>query len=327
MKKTLQFAFLTLFGLNGLYAFNPFTAARNVASGERLCQPKLVDEIKVGLPEYEKSHGGSNGHVIHSNKKSLKRSQDLEKKMQLLVKCTGSSVSQAQVEKLAKNHAKMAQEMAKICYNDPQFGQRFNTQCQIAVQADNYLKKKSAKKKSKGSMFSRMTGKKKSPSYYQSAPSNNGYGGNYNPMYGGQQPQFGGQPQQFGYNPQQQFGGQAPYGQPQFGGQPQQFGYNPQQQFGGQAPYGQPQFGQQPQFGGYNPHQSMYGAPMTQPYYGNPQALPYAQASYAPAQMAYAQPIPSAPALPVATPVAGQPAANGQIIGHNASQGIVCACP
>ncbi|MFN6415013.1 MAG: hypothetical protein ACK4V2_04480 [Pseudomonadota bacterium] len=301
MKKTLQFAFLTLFGLNGLYAFNPFTAARNVASGERLCQPKLVDEIKVGLPEYEKSHGGSNGHVIHSNKKSLKRSQDLEKKMQLLVKCTGSSVSQAQVEKLAKNHAKMAQEMAKICYNDPQFGQRFNTQCQIAVQADNYLKKKSAKKKSKGSMFSRMTGKKKSPSYYQSAPSNNGYGGNYNPMYGGQQPQFG--------------------------GQPQQFGYNPQQQFGGQAPYGQPQFGQQPQFGGYNPHQSMYGAPMTQPYYGNPQALPYAQASYAPAQMAYAQPIPSAPALPVATPVAGQPAANGQIIGHNASQGIVCACP
>jgi len=294
MKKTLQFAFLTLFGLNGLYAFNPFTAARNVASGERLCQPKLVDEIKVGLPEYEKSHGGSKGHVIHSNKKSLKRSQDLENKMQLLVKCTGSSVSQAQVEKLAKNHAKMAQEMAKICYNDPQFGQRFNTQCQIAVQADNYLKKKSAKKKSKGSMFSRMTGKKKSPSYYQSAPNNNGYGGNYNPMYGGQQPQFGGQPQQ---------------------------------QFGGQAPYGQPQFGQQPQFGGYNPHQSMHGAPMAQPYYGNPQALPYAQASYPATPMAYAQPIPSAPALPVATPVAGQPAANGQIIGHNASQGIVCACP
>lgn len=85
MKKIFQFAVLILFGLKGLYAFNPYTAARNVASGERLCQPKLVDEIKRGLPEYQKSHQiGSNGHVAHSNKSKLKNPMILKRKCKCL---------------------------------------------------------------------------------------------------------------------------------------------------------------------------------------------------------------------------------------------------
>ncbi len=352
MKKIFQFAVLILFGLKGLYAFNPYTAARNVASGERLCQPKLVDEIKRGLPDYQKSHQiGSNGHVAHSNKSKLKKSHDLEKKMQMLVKCTGSNTSQANAEKLAKNHAKFAQALSKVCRTDPQFGQTFGPQCQLAVDADNHLDRKKIKQKSKGSLFGRMTGKKqKNPDYYKSKPY--GYGQQpYGQPYGNQAEFPGGYPQQqygnqYGYSNPQPYGNQAGFP----GGYPQQPPMFDHQQYGNQYGYNNtPQpYGNQAGFPGYGApsasqmYQPPYGAPsyappamgyppmnpsmVAQPYQG--QHMPYAQASYSAAlPTAYPQPVSMMSSAPAMTSNPASQGTSGQIVGSNASQGIICSCP
>ena len=109
MQLNLLYTVLILLGLNELQAFNPFTAARNAASGERLCQPELVDKIEHGLPAYKQSHNNPHAHVVHGGKAHLKQSQDFEKQMQLLVKCVGNGSrdnhhNHLLAEKLAKNH-------------------------------------------------------------------------------------------------------------------------------------------------------------------------------------------------------------------------------
>ncbi len=337
MKRILQFAVLALFGLNGLHAFNPFTAMRNVAAGERLCQPKLVDEIKKGLPEYEKHHGKA-----HHNKKRLKQSQEFEKKMEMLVKCTGGSESQENVEKLAKNHAKFTEHLSKVCINDTKFGEMFPPQCQIATRADEHIKDQ---KKNKGSFFGR---KKKSANNSISNPMHPKQPRDNQNEFPSQEPfdgkeQYGnhyGQPRGYG-NPAEFPGyrGQQPYGQhygqpPAYGNQAEFPGYGVQQPYG--QHYGQPPaYGNPAEFPGYGHQPPMYGGqqpfgyngaphnpyappgypPMghAQPYYGQ-QPLPYAQA-YPYPQMAYVQ------------PQAYAPGTSGQIVGNDPVQGIICSCP
>lgn len=337
---------IALCGFNSLYALNldPLHAMKKAAKKtanaayNRRCTNDLIDEVKHGLPAYQKSHSNTKGHIIHSHKNDLKKSHDLEKKMQLLVSCTGKDATPEKAKKLAKNQPKFSRYLSKVCHADSQFAGMFLPQCQLASQAQAYLKHKAMTKKNKDSFLSRLRGKtknhKKTPIQHQQydqndimfadqtgfdyAPQQSPFGyNNYPSMFSGQQPGFI-NPNNF-YNPQQ----------PMLGGQLPQFN-NP-------MPFDNRQFN--PQFNSmpvYNPQQqaaigfnNSSAAAYAQPYYGNPQVLPQAQASYPAAPMAYGQIAQNSIAIPatVTPPAASASGAPGQIIANTPSQGIVCSCP
>lgn len=147
MKKKLLYSILILFGLNSLYAFNPFTSVRNLAAGERKCQPSLAQEIEKGLPEYKRSHNSPHAHVVQRGKKALDQSQALERKMLDLIDCIGKGSRDTHenhmaAAKLAKNHPKFTEALAPICHRDTTFKQMFSGQCTIAMLADSSVKNK-----------------------------------------------------------------------------------------------------------------------------------------------------------------------------------------
>ena len=133
MKKNLLYAVAILFGINGLHAFNPFTAMRNVVSGEGGCQPSLVDQIAKGLPAFQASR-----NKILSGQ-ALKNKQAIEKDMGLLKKCTGDDPNRDQQvllgEKLRSNHPKLTEKLTSVCTQNQQFRKMLPNQCAIAGQA------------------------------------------------------------------------------------------------------------------------------------------------------------------------------------------------
>jgi hypothetical protein len=140
------------------------------------------------------------------------------------------------------------------------------------------------------------------------------------------------------YGNQSGYGNQQPYNQNMFPGgypgqQPPMFG---NQQHGNQSGYGNQQpYGNQNMFPGYGApsyappamgYPSMNPSMVAQPYQG--QHMPYAQASYAAAlPMAYPQQPSMMSSAPVMTSNPASQGTSGQIVGSNASQGIICSCP
>ncbi|MCX7343924.1 MAG: hypothetical protein NT128_07260, partial [Proteobacteria bacterium] len=137
MKKNLLYAALILFGLNGLHAFNPFTAMGNVVRGESSCQPSLVDKLAKGLPAFQASRNKTLTGA------ALKNRQAFEKDIAMLHRCTGDDPNRDQQvvlgEKLRKNHPKLTEKVSSVCSQNPQFKKVFPNQCAIAGKAKSSI--------------------------------------------------------------------------------------------------------------------------------------------------------------------------------------------
>jgi len=133
MKKNLLCAALILLGLDGLHAFNPFTAMANVARGESGCQTSLVDKLARGLPNYEASRNS----ILTGP--ALKSRQAFEKDMAMLHRCIGNDSDRDQQvllgKKLREHHPKLTEKVASVCSQDSQFRRMFPNQCAITGKA------------------------------------------------------------------------------------------------------------------------------------------------------------------------------------------------
>ncbi len=287
MKKNLLYAALILFGLNGLQAFNPFTAMGNVARGQSSCQPALVDKIAKGLPAFQANRNKTLTGA------ALKSRQDFEKDIAMLHKCTGDDPNRDQQvvlgETLRKNHPKLTEKISAVCSQNAGFRSMLKNQCAIAGKAKDGINRK------KGIP----TSSPKAKGNPQKAQSPNGRkarrGGGRNPNNGMQQQYQHNQapaypapyapPPAYGYAPH-------PYAAPIDPMQhqypmPPAYGYAPPPPAYGYAPQGDPMQYQQmmpPEYG-YAPTPPAYGYapqvdPMQQQY--QQQMMPPAYQGYPP---------------------------------------------
>ena len=282
MKKNLLYVALILFGLNGLQAFNPFTAMGNVARGQASCQPALVDKIAKGLPAFQANRNKTLTGA------ALKSRQDFEKDIAMLHKCTGDDPNKDQQvllgKKLRDNHPKLTEKISSTCSQNPQFRKMFPNQCAIAGKAKDGINR------AKGIQTNSPNARGNS----QGAKAPNGRKARRG---GGRNPNNGMQQQQYQHNQPPAY--PAPYAPPPaYGYAPQ---VDPMQQYQqmmppayGYAPPPPPAYGYVPQ-----------GDPMQQQYQQMPPAYGYAPPPYSQVdpmqqqyQQQYQQMMPPPPAYP-----------------------------
>jgi len=122
MKRHLLYTTAILATLNGLQAFNPFTAIGNAAS-KVSCTTNLIKEVASGLPAYKQSQ------------------------IQQIKKCVGN-VSQEDHEALAENMAKtnpnFTKALSKLCKSNEQFNRNLKPECNVTMQAVSLMQGGSA---------------------------------------------------------------------------------------------------------------------------------------------------------------------------------------
>lgn len=140
MKKNLLYAAIILLGLNGLHAFNPFTAMGNVARGEGSCQPSLIDKIEKGLPNYQANRNKTLTGA------ALKSRQAFEKDIAMLHRCTGDDSNRDQQVLLGKtlkeHHPKLTEKISSTCSQNSKFRAMFKNQCAIAGKAKDGINRR-----------------------------------------------------------------------------------------------------------------------------------------------------------------------------------------